>query len=213
MRKLLIPNESFKNYINQQNALYNVSAPYSIIHIRLGDDEFFKDKSMNVSNIKNINNAIHIIKKYIEPKDILMSNSFHLKQHLKSLNANITMFNTRPLHLGELSTIFYENVTESIKETLYEFITLMNASKIKTYSVYEWVSGFVKFAGLICDIPLIDLKQSLIPHVIFSAPSMMFPNHSKMDITNKKNNLNLKELPNRSLQFYNLSQNPKVIFR
>lgn len=210
MRKLLTPNESFKNYISQQNALYEVSSPYSIIHIRLGDDEFFKDKTMNGSNIKNMNDAIHIIKKYIEPNDILMSNSFRLKQQLKSLNANITMFNTRPLHLGELSTMFHENMAESIKETLYEFTTLMNASKIKTYSVYEWVSGFVKFAGLICDIPLTDLKQSSIPHVLFSSPSMMFPNHLKI-VTNKNNN-DLKQLS--KLHFDDLiPTKSKIIFR
>lgn len=159
MRTLLMPNEPFKKYINKQNELYQVSSKYSIIHIRLGDDEFCRNKSRYNFNIINVNNAINIIKKFIEPQDILMSNSFRLKQQLKLLNTNIKMFNTRPLHLGELSTMFHENIIESFSETLYEFFVLTNASNIKTYSVYEWVSGFVKFAGLIYDIPLVDLKQ------------------------------------------------------
>ena len=114
MKTLLTPNEPFANYMIQQNAAYDVSLPYSIMHIRLGDDEFFEN--------------------------------------------GIAMFNTRPLHFGELSTMFRDNVAESFKETLYEFFVLGNASSIKTYSVYDWVSGFVKFAGLIHDVPVIDLK-------------------------------------------------------
>ena len=156
MRKLLTQNESFKNYISQQNALYNVSSPYSIMHIRLGDDEFFENKTANVSNIAA---ATKLIKEHAVPTDILMSNSFRLKEYVRSLNVNVTMFNTRPVHLGELSTMFRKNIADSFKETLYEFFTLGNASEIKTYSVYEWVSGFVKFASVIYDIPLIDLKQ------------------------------------------------------
>jgi hypothetical protein len=194
MQKLLVPNAPFKQYINQQNALYQISSTYSIMHIRLGDDEFFRNKAGNASNTRNINQAIQVINKYIEPSDILMSNSFRLKQQLKLLNSNIPMFNTRPLHLGELSTMFRENIAESLRETLYEFIILMNASKIKTYSVYEWVSGFVKFAALIYDIPLVDLKrQPFIPrkesHVVIvsvSASSMMFPNRST-NTTNQPN--------------------------
>ena len=156
MRKLLTQNESFKNYISQQNALYNVSSPYSIMHIRLGDDEFFENKTANVSNIAA---ATKLIKEHAVPTDILMSNSFRLKEYVRSLNVNVTMFDTRPVHLGELSTMFRKNIADSFKETLYEFFTLGNASEIKTCSVYEWVSGFVKFASVIYDIPLIDLKQ------------------------------------------------------
>ena len=156
MKTLLTPNEPFSTYINQKNALYNVSSPHSIMHIRLGDDEFFENKTANVHNIAA---ATKLIKEHAVPTDILMSNSFRFKEYVRSLNVNVTMFNTRPVHLGELSTMFRKNIADSFKETLYEFFTLGNASEIKTYSVYEWVSGFVKFASVIYDIPLIDLKQ------------------------------------------------------
>jgi hypothetical protein len=156
MKTLLTPNESFAKYITQQNDLYHISSQYSIIHIRLGDDGFFKNKP---DNGFNMNEAAKIISRYAEPTDILMSDSFWFKQQLKSMNVNIAMFNTHPLHLGDLSTRFVERIEDSFKETLYEFFTLTNASKIKTYSVYEWMSGFVKFAGLIYDVQLIDLKQ------------------------------------------------------
>jgi hypothetical protein len=157
MKTLLTPNEQFSTYINEQNALYNISAPYSILHIRLNDDEFFNTKSVNNSNLID---AIKIIKQHTIPGDILMSNSYRFKTIVKSLrgHGSIAMFNTRPLHLGELSTMFHD-VAESFRETLYEFFVLGNSSSIKTYSAYSWVSGFVKFAGLIHDVPVIDLKQ------------------------------------------------------
>jgi hypothetical protein len=129
------------------------------MHIRLGDDEFFENKHVNITNI---NDAVTIIKRHAGPRDILLSNSHRFKERVKSLpGTTIAMFNTRPLHSGELSTMFSDNVTDSFKETLYEFFVLGHASTIKTYSVYDWVSGFVKFAGLICDVPVIDLKPKL----------------------------------------------------
>lgn len=158
MKTLLTPNASFSTYLIEQNALHNVSVPYSIMHIRLHDDEFFNNKSVNNSDM---NDAIKIITQHTIPGDILMSNSHRFKEHVKSLygHDNIAMFNTNPLHLGELSTMFHDSIDKSFKDTLYEFFVLVNASSIKTYSVYDWVSGFVKFASLIYDVPLIDLKQ------------------------------------------------------
>jgi hypothetical protein len=159
MKTLLTPNEQFSTYLNEQNALHNIPAPYSIMHIRLHDDEFFKNKSINNSQM---NDSIKIIKQYTMTGDILMSNSYRFKEHVKSLHGHgiIAMLNTHPLHLGDLSTVFHDSIAKSFKETLYEFFVLVNASSIKTYSVYDWVSGFVKFASVIHDVPLIDLKQN-----------------------------------------------------
>jgi hypothetical protein len=156
MKTLLTPNEYFAKYITQQNELYNISSQHSILHIRLGDDAFFDNKPVNGFNV---NEAANIISQYADPNDLLISDSFEFKQQLKKTNVNIAMFNTHPLHLGDLSTRFIERIEDSFKETLYEFFTLTNASILKTYSVYGHVSGFVKSAGLIYDIRLIDLKQ------------------------------------------------------
>jgi hypothetical protein len=159
MKTLLTPNEALANYMSQQNTAYELSAPYSIVHIRLGDDEFFENKPVNNSNA---NDAFAVLKQHAGPRDILLSNSHRFKEQVKSLpGTTIAMFNTRPLHLGELSTMFHNNVADSFKETLYEFFVLGHASTIKTYSVYDWVSGFVKFAGLIHDVPVIDLKPKI----------------------------------------------------
>lgn len=156
MKTLLTPNERFTNYMHEQNALDNVLAPCSILHIRLSDDEF-SELEINADSISTMNDAMQIVMVHAEPSDILMSNSFRLKQHLKSENVNVTTFNTRPVHFRNVSTF---DEADSFKETLYEFFILTKASKIKTHSVYEWISGFVKFAGLIYDVQLINLKKS-----------------------------------------------------
>jgi len=175
MKTLLTPNERFAKYIHDQNALHNVLAPYSILHIRLSDEFNETGTEINATEIELnepvtesnnhhcdsfsiINSAMQIVRVHAEPTDIFVSNSFRLNQHLKSENVNIRTFNTNPMHFRSVSTL---DEAESFKETLYEFFTLTNASKIKTHNRYYWVSGFVKFAGLIYDVPVIDLKK---PH-------------------------------------------------
>lgn len=157
MKQLLIPNERYEAYLNEKNKLNALSSesPHSIVHFRLGDDEFFTTKPNDLSKM---NDAMNMIKKYANQSDILMTDSFRFKEFLIANKFNIKMFNTRPLHLGALSTLFKDDMSESFKETLYEFFTLNTASKIKTCSVYGWVSGFVKFSSLIYDVPLVDLK-------------------------------------------------------
>ena len=195
MKSLLMPNEPFSTYIHEQNALYNIACPYSIMHIRLGDDEFFENKAANGSNIAT---AAKIIREHAIPTDILMSNSFRFKEYLKLWNVNIMMFNTRPMHLGELSTMFPKNSADSFKETLYEFFTLGNAASIKTYSVYEWVSGFVKFVSIIYDIPLINLKLDTTSAVVPApapAPAVLHP------LTNKRASLLYQSVSRNTMKF------------
>jgi hypothetical protein len=171
MKHLLTPNKNFSEYLNEKNKSYTIlSSPYSIMHFRLGDDEFF---TKNQTDESKLSETMNLLKKYAEPSDILMTDSFRFKQYLNTHKINIAMFNTRPLHLGEFSTMFTE-VAASFKETLYEFFTLSTASKIKTHSVYDWVSGFVKFSSLIYDVPLIDLKIQNAP-IISSAPIISAP--------------------------------------
>lgn len=167
MKQLLTPNVIFSEYLNEKNKSYTIlSSPYSIMHFRLGDDEFF---TKNQTDTSKMNDPMNILKKYAEPNDILMTDSFRFKQYLTANKINVAMLNTRPLHLGEFSTMFTE-VAASFKETLYEFFTLSTASKIKTHSVYDWVSGFVKFSSLIYDVPLSDLKILNTPIIPASKP-------------------------------------------
>lgn len=60
---------------------------------------------------------------------------------------NIIYLDTEPKHIG------YES-NESLTDTLFEFFLITKSKKIKTYSKYEWISGFVFWAHKIYDIPL-----------------------------------------------------------
>ena len=46
-----------------------------------------------------------------------------------------------------------------IRDTLIEFFLLKNANKITTYSIYDWVSGFVNWISKIYDIQLLSIKN------------------------------------------------------
>jgi hypothetical protein len=185
MKQLLTPNKNFSEYLNEKTRSYSIlSSPYSIIHFRLGDSEFL---TKNQTDCSTLNETVNILKKYAESTDILMTDSFRFKQYLVDNKINVAMFNTRPLHLGEFLTVFTE-VGDSFKETLYEFFTLSTASKIKTYSVYGWVSGFVKFSSLIYDVPLTNLKILMpisVPKSISIAPVIPAPKPGQI-ITSSK---------------------------
>jgi hypothetical protein len=58
------------------------------------------------------------------------------------------MYNTRTAHFG------YQKRPTEIMETLFELFLIMDAKRIKTYSVYTWISGFVYWIHKIYDIPL-----------------------------------------------------------
>ena len=97
MKTLLTPNDRFATYIHHKNELHDVLAPYSILHIRLSD-EFNETETnepeINADSISTMNDATQIVRVHAEQNDIFISNSFRLKQHLKSENVNIRTFNT-----------------------------------------------------------------------------------------------------------------------
>jgi hypothetical protein len=60
------------------------------------------------------------------------------------------MFNDNICHLG------FSKDVNSIQHTLFEFLLISKASKIKTYSSYGWISGFTHIISFIYKIPIIS---------------------------------------------------------
>jgi hypothetical protein len=58
------------------------------------------------------------------------------------------MFHLDIGHIGR------DNDDKLIKNTLLEFFIMTNAKKIKTFSNYSWISGFVMWLSYIYNIPL-----------------------------------------------------------
>ena len=142
IKNILIPNDLFQIYIDNilKNIPYNF---YNILHYRLGDELL-----INNNNNNNIINIVDNVNKNIENNDILISDSIFFKEYIKKELPNIFMLNIKPCHIG------FSKEEDLLKDTFLEFILITKSQKIKTYSKYCWISGFVYWAHKIYDIPL-----------------------------------------------------------
>lgn len=142
IKKVLTPNKELAEFINYKLSI--LPKNYSIIHYRIGDDFIINNRIDN-----NVMNKLynHFINNY-ESNSVLISDSEIFKRHIKSVNQDVILFDEKISHLG------YHNDIEGIKNTLMEFFLVTNASKIKSYTKYGWVSGFVYPIHRFYDIPL-----------------------------------------------------------
>jgi len=139
MKKLLKPNKIMSEYIETQ--LNKIPfKEYNIIHYRLGDNTL-------VRNEQKQHSLDHILSKY-ETNDILICDSSEFKNQVKNENLDIFMFDNNICHLG------FSKDVNSIQDTLFEFLLISKASKIKTYSSYGWISGFAHIISFIYNIPI-----------------------------------------------------------
>lgn len=152
IKEIFTPTDELEQYFN--NYLKKIPYDtYNILHYRLGDDFIKNDENQNQSNQNHINEFIYNFNENKENNDILMSDSQTFKNHIKKIN-NIYTFDLDIGHIG------YEKEDIKIKNTLCEFLIMSKAKKIKTYSCYYWVSGFVNSVSKLYDIPLINLKET-----------------------------------------------------
>ena len=145
LKDLFIPNEQFQTYIDNKILGLNMEE-YSVIHFRLGDDYLVR-KQINYNLIQYYYN---IYKNNKTEKQILLSDNIEFKSILVK-NENAFCFDTRIIHLG------YKNHENDIEDTLFEFIILLKVKEIKHFSVYGWVSGFIKAANMITNVKLVKL--------------------------------------------------------
>jgi len=138
IKNILTPNAEFKTYLNT----FKTPTEYSILHYRLGDEELVRNNRMNMIEY------ISHFKKHKESSDILLSDSKLFKSLVKN---EIFSFQTSPVHLGHSKEI------DTIKDTLAEFFIVSGSKKIKTFTVYGHVSGFVQWTSILYNIPLIRL--------------------------------------------------------
>lgn len=142
MKQIFIPKDEFKLFIDNKISKIPFST-FNILHYRISDSEF-------LNNSEEITFQIYLdhLKKHKERNDILMTDTKKLKKHI-FLNDDIFMIDTKICHLG-LSTDHDE-----VRDTLFEFFLLINASKIKTYCKIHKISGFIEWTSKIYDIPVI----------------------------------------------------------
>ena len=133
MKSILVPTKIMQDYIDLKRA--EIPFPtFNIVHYRLGDDELVRlsGREYRLGNIVNT----------FEKNDILLSDSKKFKDFVSKNLPGVFMFKDPVYHLG--------HATETnIQHTLFEFFLLTHADHIKSYTVYDWESGFVKAVSVI----------------------------------------------------------------
>jgi hypothetical protein len=150
-----------KTFFNFTSALLNAWSmkipkdEYSILHFRLGDKYMCKRDVESRDYDRKFDKEFAIFKLKYESKDVLISDSKTFKSYV-SQRCDCRMFDFNICHLG------FEVEKESldaVEHTLFDLYLVSKSQKIKSYSVYDWESGFVKETARIHDIDLLDLRS------------------------------------------------------
>ena len=132
-------------YLHIKNNI-GLSTNYSIIHFRLGDSYLVRGQSSGV-------NFDHLYNKYLQNKEdnqLIISDCHIFKKFIKEKDTNVIIFDTKSIiHMGRTDG--------DIKDTLLEFILILNSNNIKTFSIHCWTSGFVLYPSILQNIPLIKI--------------------------------------------------------
>jgi hypothetical protein len=141
IKDILTPNDTFKQYMDKYTLPYH---SYDILHFRLGDNEMVRN---NINT--DLNKYLMYVDKLKNDQTILLSDSYTLKQCIKTNFPRLFMFDTQIGHIG------YHQDDQSIKDTFFEFCVMTKSNKITTHTVYPWLSGFIVICKDIYNIPVV----------------------------------------------------------
>lgn len=144
IKKIFIPNDNLNKYIKTK--FINMPIDYNIIHFRL-HDSFFNDS--NIINEDILVKYEELFKNNYDENSILITNSKNFKNYIKS-KYNVYILDTEIEHIG----VLYNNNLQGVKDTLLDFFIQSRSKKIKTFSHYDWISGFIHWNCKVYDIPL-----------------------------------------------------------
>jgi hypothetical protein len=189
IRAILTPTEEFKTEFNAMCAAFKITSNYSILHLRLGDDDLVR----RAVSIQKYNEILKIIDAHIvnNGKMLIIADSWAFKQYLCHVRPQLTdrVIPTKPVHLSHTT----DQDAHMIKETLFDLFLLINSNLIKTYTTYTWVSGFVQWVSYAFNIPMISINHS---NAVFRTPHIKStqPMHNlKLNMT--MNMMNMKPKP------------------
>ncbi len=119
---------------------------YEILHVRLGDSFMQGGSSAGIDSRFKL--LYEHLREYINSDVLFITDSLQFKSYLMEVQSDLQFLPGKPVHLG------LQADKESILDTLAEFMSMERASRINSYSVYDWDSGFTKAGSLIFDVPL-----------------------------------------------------------
>jgi len=145
IKKLLTPTPDFSACLHDARATI-LWPTYSILHYRLGDPCMITKAPINFDSL------LSHIKKNMSDETVLLSDSQKFKECVqKEISPSPFMFDTVVGHVG------FAKHKNDLRGTLIEFFICQTAKHIRTYSVYPWLSGFVKCIHDIYDVPIIQI--------------------------------------------------------
>ena len=125
-------------------------AGYTILHVRVGDDALLYSAPAAARVVA------HVVAHANVETDVFMTDSAALKTAVHAACPALHVLETTPAHLGNPSS------SSAVFDTLLEFFLIAGATRIRTWSSYSWVSGFVRMPSLLYNIPL---TAALLPSV------------------------------------------------
>ena len=129
-----------RQYYEKTKEVLNLDEGYGILHFRLGDEFMVNNKETAIEGYKVLyeNNE--------EKNQLTISDNKLLKDVLSSeCGAKI-------LNIEKIGHVGLKRHREYLRDTFVEFLLILHSSKIKTYSIYPWVSGFVTIPAILKNI-------------------------------------------------------------
>jgi hypothetical protein len=140
MKSLLTPNATMRLLIDSYRQ--KLPTEYQVMHCRLGDSSM--DKDLDGGEIQK---SLRTVYRHADKNSLLVTDSKLLKEQV-AVRGGFNSFDLKIGHLG------YCNDRSTVQDTLVEFFLISGATKIKTYTVYPWISSFVYWVSKVYDIPL-----------------------------------------------------------
>lgn len=152
LRKCLTPNLRMQEFLNELNEVnYLGPGKFDVLHIRCGDTFMQENFPRNLLDdlYQKIDNAIESLN--IKSGTLLVTDFPELSNRLRS--HGFKTLSGDAVHLGAT-----QEHPEATRNTLAEFLTLRNASRIFQISKYGWGSGFSSTASMLWGIPLVQKR-------------------------------------------------------
>ncbi len=160
IRSILTPTPEFWAGFNQMCAEFKIKQNYSIFHIRLGDDDLVNHR-IHMDQYKSMLGVIDRMSEELDPSTYIISDSYGFKHFLYQVRPHLAnqIIRTNPIHLSHSTDTKPD--AEKVHDTLFDFFLMINATAIKTYTNYTWVSGFVQWASHAFNRPLVNINHKI----------------------------------------------------
>ena len=157
----------FQNKISFDDSVVNkarslINKDYDLIHFRCGDYELVEHRKEIGFNNQNYNVNYEDCLQYVKDAQgdkplVVLSDSNMLKEYLiKHVDDNVKIFHTDSCH-SSINPGFVSNVSQSEDKMFYvalDMFLVTQATKVYSYSVYPWGSGFTFWLSKIYNLPI-----------------------------------------------------------